>query len=152
LATVNKDFKVKNGLQVTGNAVVGGTIAASTPTLSEHVATKGYVDLLLTTGTPVGPTPPENPIDGKNWFDTNVERLKFFYDGDWITLATSNDFQNIPDHIHDTAIDGTGRIVTIFWDGQSYDDPQIQSLDGGSPSSTTWDVVFDGGLAIDNFN
>jgi hypothetical protein len=150
LATVNKDFKVKNGLQVTGDAVVGGTIAAANPTLSTHVATKEYVDLLALT--PVGSTPPSDPSNGDNWFDTSVERLKFYYDGDWITLATSNDFQNIPDHIHDTAIDGTGRIVSIFWDAQSYDSPQIQSLDGGTPSSTTWDVVFDGGLATDNFN
>ena len=148
--TVNKDFKVKNGLQVTGNAVVGGTIAAANPTLSTHVATKEYVDLVA--GTPVGSIPPSDPSNGDNWFDTSVERLKFYYDGDWITLATSNDFQNIPDHIHDTAIDGTGRIVSIFWDAQSYDSPQIQSLDGGTPSSTTWDVVFDGGLATDNFN
>jgi hypothetical protein len=150
LDTVNKDFKVKNGLQVTGNAVVGGTIAAANPTLSTHVATKEYVDLVA--GTPVGSIPPSDPSNGDNWFDTSVERLKFYYDGDWITLATSNDFQNIPDHIHDTAIDGTGRIVSIFWDAQSYDSPQIQSLDGGTPSSTTWDVVFDGGLATDNFN
>jgi hypothetical protein len=150
LATVDKDFKVKNGLQVTGDAVIGGTIAAANPTLSTHVATKEYVDLLALT--PVGATPPSDPSNGDNWFDTSVERLKFYYDGDWITLATSNDFQNIPDHIHDTAIDGTGRIVSIFWDAQSYDSPQIQSLDGGTPSSTTWDVVFDGGLATDNFN
>ena len=150
MATVNKDFKVKNGLQVTGDAVIGGTIAAANPTLSTHVATKEYVDLVA--GTPVGSTPPSDPSNGDNWFDTAVERLKFYYDGDWITLATSNDFQNIPDHIHDTAIDGTGRIVSIFWDAQSYDSPQIQSLDGGTPSSTTWDVVFDGGLATDNFN
>jgi hypothetical protein len=150
LDTVNKDFKVKNGLQVTGDAVIGGTIAAASPTLSTHVATKEYVDLLALT--PVGATPPSDPSNGDNWFDTSVERLKFYYDGDWITIATSNDFQNIPDHIHDTAIDGTGRIVSIFWDAQSYDSPQIQSLDGGTPSSTTWDVVFDGGLATDNFN
>jgi hypothetical protein len=150
LATENKDFRVKNGLQVTGNAVIGGTIAAANPTLSTHVATKEYVDLLALT--PVGATPPSDPSNGDNWFDTSVERLKFYYDGDWITIATSNDFQNIPDHIHDTAIDGTGRIVSIFWDAQSYDSPQIQSLDGGTPSSTTWDVVFDGGLATDNFN
>ena len=150
MATENKDFRVKNGLQVTGDAVIGGTIAAANPTLSTHVATKEYVDLLALT--PVGATPPSDPSNGDNWFDTSVERLKFYYDGDWITLATSNDFQNIPDHIHDTAIDGTGRIVSIFWDAQSYDSPQIQSLDGGTPSSTTWDVVFDGGLATDNFN
>jgi hypothetical protein len=151
LAITNKDFKVKNGLQVAGSAVVGGTIAAATPTLPGHLATKEYVDA-VTAGTPVGETPPQSPNNGDNWFDTTVERLKFYYNGEWITLATSNDFQNIPDHIHDTAIDGTGRIASIFWDGQSYDDPQIGTLDGGSASSTIWDVVFDGGLATDNFN
>ena len=150
MTTTSKDFKVKNGLQVNGNTVVNGTIVAANPTLSTHLATKEYVDLV--SGTPVGSTPPASPSNGDNWFDTAVERLKFYYNGSWITLATSNDFQNLPDHIHDTAIDGTGRIVSIFWDGQSYDSPQIQSLDGGTPSSTTWDVVFDGGLATDNFN
>jgi hypothetical protein len=151
MTTSIKDFKVKNGLQVTGGGIFGAPVTVATPTEDDHAVTKAYVDS-LTAGTPVGATPPSDPTNGDNWFDTNVERLKFYYEGDWITLATSNDFQQIPDHIHDTAIDGTGRIVTIFWDGQSYNSPQIQVLDGGEPSSTSWDVVFDGGLATDNFN
>jgi hypothetical protein len=151
MSTFDKDFKVKNGIQVTGGGTFGAPVTVATPTEDLHAATKAYVDA-LTSGTPVGDTPPSDPETGSIWFDTTVERLKFYYGEEWITLATSNDFQQIPDHIHDTAIDGTGRIVTIFWDGQSYDSPQINVLDGGTPSSTSWDVVFDGGLATDNFN
>jgi hypothetical protein len=151
MTTVEKDFKVKNGIQVAGGGTFGAPVSVAEPTSPNHAVTKAYVDA-LTSGTPVGDTPPSDPSNGDQWFDTTVERLRFYYNGDWITIATSNDLQQIPDHIHDTAIDGTGRIVTIFWDGQSYDSPQINVLDGGTPSSTSWDVVFDGGLAVDNFN
>ena len=56
------------------------------------------------------------------------------------------DTQNIPDHIHDTAIDGTGQIISIFWDGDWYNSPTLQTLDGGLPGSVSWDFVFDGGV------
>lgn len=155
MTTVDKDFKVKNGIQVSGDGSFGGSVSAADPTLSTHLTTKQYVDNLLQeigSGITVGTTPPSSPVNGTMWFDSNVDRLKFYFNGDWVTMATSNDLQNLPDHIHDTSIDGDGRIVTIFWDSQSYDSPQIQTLDGGTASSTTWDVVFDGGLAVDNFN
>jgi hypothetical protein len=79
------------------------------------------------------------------WFDTTVERLKVYYQDDWFTIATSNDVQNIPDHIHDTSIDGDGRIATVFWDAAEYDDPQISTLSGGTPFSNSWAAIFDGG-------
>jgi len=44
LATVNKDFKVKNGLQVAGTAVFGGTVQVATPVSDSDAATKAYVD------------------------------------------------------------------------------------------------------------
>jgi hypothetical protein len=148
MTTTAKDFKVKHGIQVTGGGSFGGSVVVGTPTENSHAVTKEYVDA-LTANTPVGPTPPSDPSNGDLWFDTNVDRLRFYYETEWITIATSNDFQNIPDHIHDTSIDGDGRIVTIFWDGASYNSPQISTLDGGSPSSTTWEAVFDGGLVTD---
>ena len=151
MTTNLKDFKVKNGLVVTNGGSFGNAVAVGEPTLGNHAATKDYVDSLAG-GTPVGNTAPLSPENGDMWFDTTVERLKVYYETDWFTIATSNDVQNIPDHIHDTAIDGTGRIVTIFWDSASYDSPQISTLDGGTPSSTTWDAVFDGGNPVDNFN
>lgn len=156
MTTEVKDFKVKNGLLVNNGGSFGGTVTVATPTANEHAATKEYVDSAISnaaSNTIFSDTPPANPSNGDTWFNTFVDRLNVYYEATgWLTLATSNDLQEIPDHIHDTAIDGTGRIVTIFWDGQWYNSPQIQSLDGGSPDSTTWDFVFDGGSAVDNFN
>lgn len=151
MTTQNKDFKVKHGLSVANGATFGDAISIGAPTESYHAATKAYVDS-LDASIPVTATAPASPVNGDLWFDTFVERLKVYYGTQWLTIATSNDLQNIPDHIHNTAIDGDGRIVTIFWDGQWYNSPQLQSLDGGEPGSTTWEYVFDGGSAVDNFN
>ena len=152
--TVNKDFKVKNGLQVNGDAVINGTISAATPTLSNHVATKAYVDAISggTSGIVVGSTPPEDAINGSLWFDTLVERVNVYYDGQWLTIATIDDTLEIPDHIHDTSIDGNGLIVTTFVDGGSFNDPQGTGVDGGTPFTTVWVNEFIGGIAIDNYN
>jgi len=46
MTTENKDFKVKNGLQVAGSGNFGGTLTVATPTEAAHAATKGYVDSL----------------------------------------------------------------------------------------------------------
>ncbi|CAB4164527.1 hypothetical protein UFOVP828_41 [uncultured Caudovirales phage] len=150
MTTNLKDFKVKNGLVVTNGGSFGNAVAVGEPTLGNHATTKDYVDNL--TGTPVGNTAPLSPDNGDMWFDTTVERLKVYYETDWYTIATSIDVQNIPDHIHDTAIDGDGRIVTVFWDAAQYDDPQISTLNGGTPFSNTWAAVFDGGNPDSEFN
>jgi hypothetical protein len=152
LATVNKDFKVKNGLQVNGDAVIGGNISAATPTASEHLATKAYVDTAASSGIPSGATPPENPVNGNMWFDTLVERVNVYYEGQWMTIATIDDTLNIPDHIHDTSIDGDGLIVTTFVSGGSFNDPQGSGVDGGEPDTFDFANSFNGGIAIDNFN
>ena len=151
MATVNKDFKVKNGLQVNGAAVINGTVSGATPTLSTHLATKAYVDA-ISGGIPIGATPPENPINGNLWFDTLVERINVYYDGQWLTIATIDDTLIIPDHIHDTSIDGNGLIVTTFVDGGSFNDPQGTGVDGGTPFTTVWTNTFTGGVAVDNYS
>jgi hypothetical protein len=151
LAAEDKDFKVKNGIQVTGDAIIGGTVTAADPTSPEHLATKSYVDALAA-GIPVSETAPENPINGDLWFDTLVERLNVYYDNQWVTIATIDDTLNIPDHIHDTSIDGNGLIVTRFISGGSFNDPQGSAVNGGDPFTTEFQSTFDGGIAIDNFN
>lgn len=151
MATVNKDFKVKNGLQVTGAGSFGGTVVVGTPTEAEHAATKAYVDSLAG-GMPVSNTPPLSPSNGDSWFDTLTQRMNIYYEGSWLTVATIDDTQNLPQHIHDTAIDGTGFIVTTFASGGSFNSPQGSPVDGGGPSTTTWTAVLDGGSVTDNFN
>lgn len=154
MAAVNKDFKVKNGIQVAGNAIVVGTVAAATPTLPEHLATKAYVDA-VSSGIPVGPLAPEDPENGDLWFDTGVERINVFFDGQWVTIATIDDTLTIPDHIHDTSIDGNGLIVTRFVDAGivgTVSQPQGTGIDGKFPDTVDWSDTYSGGIAVDNFN
>jgi hypothetical protein len=69
LATQDKDFKVKNGLQVAGDAGIAGDVTISgklvipeTPVENNEAASKKYVDdILLVTG-PQGPTGIAGPI------------------------------------------------------------------------------------------
>lgn len=151
MATVDKDFKVKNGLVVTNGGSFGGAVVVGTPTDNNHAATKEYVDS-LTGSMAVGTTPPSSPSNGTQWLDTLTNRVNFYYNGVWYTQATIDDTQNLPQHIHDTAIDGTGFIVSQFYDGASFNSPQGVGLDAGGPSTTEWTLVFDGGSAVDNFN
>jgi len=150
MTTSLKDFRVKNGLVVTNGGSFGNAVAVGEPTLGTHATTKDYVDSV--TGTPVSNTAPISPANGDMWFDTTAERLKIYYETDWFTIATSNDIQNIPDHIHNTSIDGDGRISTTFYDAASYDDPQTSTINGGSPDLITWAQTFDGGNPSSEFN
>jgi len=151
MTTENKDFKVKNGLQVAGSGSFGGTLTVATPTEATHVATKGYVDS-LSGSMVVGNAAPASPTNGDQWFDTLTERVNVYYEGTWHTMASIDDTLNLAQHIHDTAIDGTGFIVTTFREGGSFNSPQGSSVDAGGPSTTTWTTVLDGGSVVDNFN
>lgn len=151
MATVDKDFKVKNGLVVNNGGIFGDAVTVGAPTLASHAATKEYVDS-LTGSMAVGTTAPSSPTNGTQWLDTLTNRVNFYYEGSWYTQATIDDTLNLPQHIHDTAIDGTGFIVTTFREGGSFNSPQGTGLDGGGPSSTVWEQTFDGGSPVDNFN
>lgn len=150
MATVNKDFKVKNGLQVADGATFGGTVVVADPTDATHAATKSYVDSLAGSVT-AGTTAPSSPINGTQWFDTNLNRLKIYYDGTWFVMASYDDAVNIPQHIHDTSIGGSGLIVSYFTEGGGSNDTPINALDGGGPATTEWQLVLDGGNAESNF-
>jgi hypothetical protein len=153
MATTDKDFKVKHGLNVAQGGVFGGTVTVGTPTDADHAVTKSYVDALVgDVNLPVEPTPPSSPSNGEFWFDTITQRLNVYYEGIWLTIATIDDTLNIPQHIHDTSIDGSGLIVSSFISSGSFNEPQGTGLDAGSPSTTVWTTVLDGGIAIDNYN
>jgi hypothetical protein len=149
MATENKDFKVKNGLVVANGGTFGGAVTVGTPTIAAHAATKEYVD---SKSMAVGATAPSSPTNGIQWLDTLTNRVNFYYEGSWYTQATVDDTQNLTEHIHDTAIDGTGFIVTTFREGGSFNSPQGTSVDGGGPSTTVFALTLDGGSVVDNFN
>ena len=50
MATVNKDFKVKHGLNVAEGGTFGSAVVVGTPTENTHAATKLYVDQMQRKG------------------------------------------------------------------------------------------------------
>ena len=151
MTTVDKDFKVKNGLVVANGGTFGNAVTVGAPTLAGHAATKEYVDS-VTGSMSVGTTAPSSPTNGTQWLDTLTNRVNFYYEGSWYTQATIDDTLTLPQHIHDTAIDGTGFIVSSFIEGGSFNSPQGTSVDGGGPGTTVFATTLDGGSAVDNFN
>jgi hypothetical protein len=150
MATVNKDFKVKHGLDVNQGGIFGGTVTVATPTENTHAATKLYVDTAVGTPT-IGTTQPANPVNGNLWFDTLTERVHIYYSGQWVAISNLEDSERLQDHIHDTAIDGSGLVVSTFVSGGAYNEPGVL-ISGGVYNTTVFENTFDGGIATDNFN
>jgi len=152
VATVDKDFRVKNGLVVAANGNFGGTVTVATPTQSIHATTKAYVDALIANPTmPSGTTAPATPSNGSLWFDTATERVHVYFDSQWISIATLEDAETLQDHIHDTSIDGSGLIVSKFISGGSYNEPGVL-ISAGLYNTANFEATYDGGSATDNFN
>jgi hypothetical protein len=150
VATVNKDFRVKHGINVAEGGTFGSTVTVATPTENTHAATKLYVDTAVGSPT-VGTTQPVSPVNGSLWFDTLTERVHVYYSGQWVAIATLEDAETLQDHIHDTAIDGTGLIVSTFISGGAYNEPGVL-VSAGLYNTSEFEATFDGGTAIDNFN
>lgn len=93
MATVSKDFRVKNGLQVSGDGVFGGTVTVATPTSNTHATTKFYVDELLSTvgggSVTVGDTAPTNPSEGDLWYNSLDGSTYIYYDSFWVESTSA---------------------------------------------------------------
>ena len=148
---MNKDFKVKNGLQVADSATFGGTITAADPTSDSHVVTRGFLNQNLGKVN-VSDSAPSSPVEGMMYFDSISQHIYIYFNSSWIAIATVDDTQNIPDHIHDTSIDGNGLIVSTFIEGGTPTSAMTSGTDAGTASTTDWSDTWSGGLAVDNFN
>jgi hypothetical protein len=150
MTVVDKDFKVKNGLVVSLGGTFGGTVTVDTPTELQHAATKQYVD--LATEVEVSETDPSITRNGQFYLNSLDNHLAVSFNNSWIKLATFADTAEMRQHIHDTAIDGTGLIVTIFQDAGFYNSIPSSLQDAGTYNLTEWGVIYDGGIPTDNFN
>ena len=152
MATTNRDFKVKHGLSVAEGGTFGQAVTVGTPTENTHAATKLYVDskeLVVAAGS----TPPstQNSSNGELFIDTQNNRLLFYYNGQWNTTALLQDTLELQQHIHDTAIGGTGLIVSTFKDAGFYNEAGSEE-DAGFYNTNSWDATWDGGIATEVFN
>ena len=154
MATVDKDFKVKNGLVVANGGTFGGTVTVATPTQNNHAATKEYVDSVVggvEVVVPASSTAPSTPTNGQLWYDTLTNRVYVYYNSEWFAMANLSDAEVLQDHIHDTSIDGNGLIVSTFVSSGSYNEPGAY-VNAGFYNTNSWETTWDGGIAIDNFN
>ena len=153
MTTVNKDFKVKHGLSVAEGGTFGSPVTVGTPTENAHAATKLYVDSAISgVSLPVSATDPESPSNGEMYFNTLTQHVYVYYNSEWIQIATLADAEELPQHIHDTAIDGTGFIASRFYDAGFYNSAQATSASGGFYNTTSWVETWDAGTPVDNFN
>ena len=95
---------------------------------------------------------PNSPVDGQLWFNTVSMRLSVYSAGaaDWIALANFADA--LRQHIHDTAVDGTGLIIFVFEDAGFYDSTFIITADAGFYDTSSWANSYDGGTPLDNIS
>lgn len=131
MSTSNKDFKVKNGLTVSGGGTFGSPVTVGTPTLDSHAATKAYVDANAGGGTPVTySTSSASTTGGANIVltgsDSSTDNLKVASttnitvsstDASTVSVDLDADIENINSITLDTT---PGTIPTtqgtIFWD------------------------------------
>lgn len=132
MATTNKDFVVKQGLRV----ATGVTFP------DNSVQTTAFTGSVVT----VGSTFPVSPSSGALHLDTATLKIYYYYNSQWTPLANYDDTVSVLDHTHDSGgfVDSTypynGNGVTLpafIW----------ENLDGGSPSTTSFTSVIDGGTA-----
>jgi hypothetical protein len=150
--TTNRDFKVKHGLDVAQGGTFGGTVTVATPTENTHATTKLYVDnktssVIIASGAEF----PESPVNGQMFYDTVTDHIFIYYSSAWSSIAMYNDTIELQQHIHDTAIDGTGLVVSTFKDAGFYDEAG-DATDAGFYNTVAWQVTWDGGISVDNFN
>ena len=150
MATVDKDFRVKQGLNVTLGGTFGGTVTVATPTENTHAATNAYVDS-ASGGLVVSESAPVSPSNGDLWFDTVTSRVYVYYSSVWIALATLADAEVLQEHIHDTAIGGTGQIATTFV-GAGYYYEAGSLISAGFYNTDSFDATYDGGTATEVYN
>ena len=131
MATTNRDFVVKAGVKV----ATGVTFPDNT------VQTTAFTGSAIS----VGSTFPVSPSNGAMHLDTNTNRIYYYYSSTWYAMANYDDTSSVTDHNHNA----DGFVEDIYqYQGNGPVGPWLATgLDGGSPSTTSFTSVIDGGSA-----
>ena len=131
MATNNKDFVVKQGIRV-----------ATGVTFSDNsVQTTAFTGSAIT----VGSSFPGSPSSGAMHLDTNTNRIYYYYSSTWYAMANYDDTASVTDHNHNA----DGFVDNVYqYNGNGVSGPWLgTSLDGGTPATTSFASVIDGGSA-----
>ena len=131
MATTDKDFVVRQGLKV----ATGVTFP------DDSVQTTAFTGSAIT----VGSTFPVSPSNGAMHLDTNTNRIYYYYDSVWSAMANYDDTASVTDHNHNA----DGFVQDVYeYQGNGPVGPWLgTALDGGTPATTSFAMVIDGGSA-----
>ena len=131
MATTDKDFVVKQGLKV----ATGVTFPDNT------VQTTAFTGSAIT----VGASFPVSPSNCAMHLDTNTNRIYYYYNSTWYAMANYDDTSSVTDHTHNS----DGFVEDIYqYQGNGPVGPWLgTALDGGTPATTSFTSVIDGGSA-----
>lgn len=119
MSTTNKNFKVKNGLNVAGTATFDSNIILG-----------------------------ETPLR----FDAATNKLQIQLNGTWAPIAFTSDIPDLANTINfmdiGLAIDYDGTPTYIVQGNGVSPSGTSKFADGGSPSTTTWEMYFDSGALV----
>ena len=132
MATNNKDFVVKQGLKVATGITFPDNSVQSTAFTGSSIT--------------VGSSFPGSPSNGAMHLNTNTSKIYYYYNSEWNALANYDDTQTVINHSHSESgflkdtypYDANGVTLPAFiW----------ETLDGGSPATTSFATIIDGGTA-----
>ena len=86
MATSNKNFKVKNGLDVSGAATAESFVKAGGSAAQFLMADGSISD--GAGSLEVSPTPPESPSEGDIWYNSTTGQTFVYYDSYWVENVT----------------------------------------------------------------
>jgi hypothetical protein len=77
--------------------------------------------------------------------DTNTNRIYYYYDSVWSAMANYDDTASVTDHNHNA----DGFVQDVYeYQGNGPVGPWLgTALDGGTPATTSFAMVIDGGSA-----
>lgn len=132
MATNNKDFVVKQGIKV----ATGVTFP------DNSVQTTAFTGSVIT----VGSSFPGSPSSGSMHLDTSTAKIYYYYNSTWNALANYDDTKTVIDHTHN--VDGFLQ-DTYQYDGNGASYPAFvwKTLDGGTPGTSSFASIIDGGSA-----
>jgi microcystin-dependent protein len=87
LATSNKNFKVKNGLDVSGAATASSFVKTG-GSAAQFLMADGSISENAGGSVEVSPTPPESPSEGDIWYNSTTGQTFVYYDSFWVENVT----------------------------------------------------------------
>jgi hypothetical protein len=131
VATNNKDFVVKQGIKV----ATGVTFP------DNSVQTTAFTGSAIT----VGSSFPASPSSGAMHLDTNTNRIYYYYSSTWYAMANYDDTASVTDHNHNA----DGFVDSVYqYSANGVSGPWLgTSLDGGTPATSSFASIIDGGTA-----